>query len=269
MADTIVLLDGSTWDIEELLQSMNDDSFYYGYLGTAALSSSSVKSINDSIKGFYYKQKNDAKEESAALVMGSMIHTMLLEGMEKFNSLFLPVQASTKTTTIYKSSVENAPAGMTVVLQSELENCERIVRAIERNKDAMYLLGRGTSEVPAIGNLFGLPFRAKADKLLVDGEVRNCTDLKTTSDIAGFHYSAKKYGYNSQCYIYSELFNIPIENFRYVVIEKGSLDIAIVEVSRTFWERGRDLTEQACENYRKWIMDPKADINQYTLKFNL
>lgn len=269
MEGTIVLLDGSTWKVDELLQQMQDDSFYYGYLGVAALSSSSIKSINDSIKGFYYKQKSDASEETAALIMGRMIHTLLLEGQEKFNSLFLPVEASTKTTKIYKDALAAGPANMTVVLQSEVDTCERIVRAIEKNKEAYELLSLGTSEVPSIGNLFGLPFRAKADKLYVDDSIRMCTDLKTTSDMSGFKYSAKKYGYNSQCYIYSELFGIPIENFRYVVVDKGSLDVAIVEVSREFHEQGRNLTEAACEKYRKWIMDPAADINQYTLKFTL
>lgn len=262
----IVLLDGSTWNVDELLANMADDSFYYGYLGTAALSSSSVKAINDSVKGFYYKQKNDSSEESAALTMGKMIHTLLLEGQEKFNSLFLPIQASTKTTTVYKSAVAECPAGMTVVLQSELETCEKIVRAVERNKEAYEYMSRGVSEVPAIGNIFGLPFRAKADKLL---QGIRCSDLKTTSDIAGFHYSAKKYGYLSQAYIYTQLFGIPFDEFRFVVVDKGSLDIAIVNISKESWERGRDLTEQACDKYREWFMTPNMDINQYTLRFTI
>lgn len=265
----IVLLDGSSWDLPELLLNMASDDFYYGYLGQAALSSSSVKTINDSVKGFYYKQKYGQSEETNALIMGKMIHTLLLEGKQKFDSLFLPVEASTKTTNIFKAARENCPDGMTVVLASDVSDCERIVNAVVRNNDANRLMSKGISEVPAIGNLFGLPFRAKADKLLIDGDSRYCTDLKTTSDIAGFNYSAKKYGYTSQCYIYSELFNIPIENFSYVVVDKGSLDIAIVEVSREFWERGRDLTERACDSYRKWFMDPSADINQYTIKFTL
>ena len=34
----IVLLDGTVWDKTDLLDKMNDDNFYYGYLSQAALS---------------------------------------------------------------------------------------------------------------------------------------------------------------------------------------------------------------------------------------
>ena len=34
----IKLLDGSRWLKEELIKEMRDDSFYYGYLKTAAMS---------------------------------------------------------------------------------------------------------------------------------------------------------------------------------------------------------------------------------------
>ena len=43
----IVLLDGTVWDKTDLLDKMNDDNFYYGYLSQAALSSSSLKLLLD------------------------------------------------------------------------------------------------------------------------------------------------------------------------------------------------------------------------------
>ena len=46
--DTIQLLDGKTYKRDEILEKMNDDSFYYGYLGKAALSSSTIKLLLDS-----------------------------------------------------------------------------------------------------------------------------------------------------------------------------------------------------------------------------
>jgi hypothetical protein len=39
----IILLDGTSWDMTTLLEAMMDDDFYYGYLGSASLSSSSDK----------------------------------------------------------------------------------------------------------------------------------------------------------------------------------------------------------------------------------
>jgi hypothetical protein len=266
MSDQITLLDGSSWGIPELLTNMLDDSFYYGYLGQAALSSSSVKSINSSVKGHYYKQKYDSNEETAALIMGKMIHTLLLEGRGKFNSLFKPVTATTKTTNVYKEAKILCPEGMTVVLDSEVEACDRIVAALERNKEVVELLKGKQSEVPGIGNLFGLPFRAKADKLGPGSVV----DLKTTSDVSGFKFSARKYGYNSQAYIYSQLFGVSYQDFRFIVVDKGSLDIAIVEISEDFYFEGERLVEQAVNTYNEWLApSAKKDINQFTLKFTL
>ena len=43
----IQLLDGTVGDKTELLEKMNDDEFYYGYLYKAALSSSSLKILLD------------------------------------------------------------------------------------------------------------------------------------------------------------------------------------------------------------------------------
>ena len=43
MADKIKTFDGKVWDVEELEKKAIDDSFYYGYLGQNALSSSSLR----------------------------------------------------------------------------------------------------------------------------------------------------------------------------------------------------------------------------------
>ncbi len=46
----ITLLDGKTYDKEELVKKAYDDDFYYGYLGKFALSSSSIKNLLSSPK---------------------------------------------------------------------------------------------------------------------------------------------------------------------------------------------------------------------------
>lgn len=85
---TIKLLDGTDWAVEELLEHMLDDDFYYGYLGQAALSSSSCKLINQSPKSYNALVKyGKASEETAALTTGKLIHTMVLEPQEFDNRL--------------------------------------------------------------------------------------------------------------------------------------------------------------------------------------
>ena len=63
--DSITLLDGSTWDKQELLEKMNDDNFYYGYLSQAALSSSSLKLLLDSPKTYYNVTQYGSQESQA------------------------------------------------------------------------------------------------------------------------------------------------------------------------------------------------------------
>ena len=46
----IILLDGTSWELPVILEAMMDDDFYYGYLGSASLSSSSDKLLNQSPK---------------------------------------------------------------------------------------------------------------------------------------------------------------------------------------------------------------------------
>ena len=71
----ITTFDNKQWTKEDLLPKMYDDTFYYGYLGQNALSSSSCKKLLKSPKEYLKKDSGS----SAALVAGRIFHTMLLE----------------------------------------------------------------------------------------------------------------------------------------------------------------------------------------------
>ena len=62
----------------------------------------------------------------------------------------------------------------------------------------------------------GIPIRGKADILLHGTHI---IDLKTTADISGFQWSAKKYGYDLQAYLYLQLFP-EAEKFTFLCIDK-------------------------------------------------
>ena len=88
----MTLLDYKTWNKEELLEKMYDDTFYYGYLGKAALSSSSVKLLNDSPKKYKYNTEY-GNIETQALRNGRLFHLSILEP-QKFEQLnFVDVQS--------------------------------------------------------------------------------------------------------------------------------------------------------------------------------
>ena len=76
----ITLLNGETWNKEEIITQMYDDTFYYGHLGKHALSSSSLKMILTSPKTYRNVTKyGDPGKTSPALEMGKLIHWMVLE----------------------------------------------------------------------------------------------------------------------------------------------------------------------------------------------
>ena len=217
----IVLLDGTVWDKTDLLDKMNDDNFYYGYLSQAALSSSSLKLLLDSPKTYKFVTQY-GNDESQALRDGWLFHTAILEPEVFSSQIFVDVQS--KNTKAYKEAKEQHGKVFTM---TEKQDAERIADAFLRNTKAVELIRDCEFEVPIIGEIQGFPFRGKADVL---GKNR-IVDLKTTTDIKAFPYSAKKYSYDMQCYLYSTLFNVDYKDFVFLAVDKKSLDIAIYHCS--------------------------------------
>jgi hypothetical protein len=250
----IQLLNGEKWDEQELLAKMDDDSFYYGHLGKHALSSSSIKLLQSSPKKYHYVTQY-GNEESQALRDGWLFHTSILEP-DVFNSqIFVDVQS--KNTKKYKEALSEHGKVFTM---KEKRDAERLADAFLKNEQALQLITNCEFEVPAVGTIDELPFRGKADVLGKQGIV----DLKTTTDIRAFPYSAKKYGYDIQVYVYCQLFNVPYTEFKFIALDKGTLDIAIYDVSEDFYLEGERKTLEAIDRYRMFFIE-NADLNSYTL----
>ena len=254
----MTLLDFKTWDKEELLQKMYDDTFYYGYLGKAALSSSSVKLLNDSPKKYKYVTEY-GNIETQPLRNGRLFHIAILE-TQKFEQLnFVDVQS--KNSKKYKDAKIELGEVYTI---KEKNEAERMADALLKNHYAIDLLSGSEFEVPAIDMIFGYPFRAKAD---VIGSV--LVDLKTTQDLKAFPtYKAKAYGYDSQCFIYCELFKKDYKDFRFLVIDKGTLDIGIFDVSEEFYFSGERKVQYAVETYNEFFEQGES-LEDYVIRGTL
>lgn len=255
--NTIQLLDGERFREDEILELMLNDEFYYGYLGKAALSSSSIKLLLDSPKKYKYVTKYGS-QESNALDAGWLFHTCILEPDVFEKQIFVEVQS--KNTKAYKLAKEEHGK---VYTMKQKNDAERLADAFFRNEHALKLITDCEFEVPAIGMVQGYPFRGKADVL-----GKGIVDLKTTADLKAFPYSAKKYGYDVQVYLYSELFNKPYEEFKFVAIDKGSLDIGIYDVSQEFYETGKAKVTKALEVFETFFING-ADIDSYCIKGTL
>ena len=112
-------------------------------------------------------------------------------------------------------------------------------------------------EVPSIKLIKGMLWKGKADIVCKDKLI----DLKTTSNIADFKWSARKYNYDSQCYIYQQLFGLPLE---FYVVDKTNMQLGIYRPSEEFLQRGEEKVERAISVYKKFFQEEsKFDINEY------
>jgi len=250
----IKTFDNKIWNKEELLDNMYDDSFYYGYLGKNALSSSSIKTLLSSPKTYYFTTKYGSAE-SQALRDGRLFHTMILEPNKLDDIIF--VEAATKASKEYKLAKET---GKEVYTQTEKKAAERLCDALLRNEAVKEYLTKAEFEVPQIAMIDGVPIRAKADIL----KGNTIIDLKTTTGIKDFRYSADKYSYDLQAWLYKEMFGV--DNFVFIAIDKGSLDIAIFECSDEFYDKGKAKFEQGVSNYKHFFQTEGVDLDQYVLR---
>jgi len=193
MGETITTFDGVEHDKEEMIEKMYDDDFYYGYLGKQVLSSSSLKKLLSSPNEYLRSLEEEDATESQPLRDGKLFHWNILEP-EKFAALNV-IEVASKNTKAYKAA--KAELGE-VYCRKEIDTAEALASVMKKNKPAMSMLENADFEVPAIDVIDGIPFRGKAD--IVQGT--KIIDIKTTADLEGFNFSAYRFGYDLQAYLY-------------------------------------------------------------------
>ena len=249
---------------------MYDDNFYYDYLGKNALSSSSIKHLLKSPKKYKYIT-NNAQPMTASMKTGWLLHCAVLEPEKFSQQTFVDVQS--RATKKFKEASENNDMVFTA---KERFETERLQDAIYRNEQAMKLLTNCDYEVPKIGEIDGMPFRGKADVLCKGNEnAGRIVDLKTSMDISLWNKEKRfamgspyRLHYDVQVFVYCSIFNISYKKFVFLVIDKGSLDIGIINCSKEFYESGKQKTLEAIERYRQFFIG-NADIDSYTLRGTL
>jgi hypothetical protein len=137
-----------------------------------------------------------------------------------------------------------------------LSNMAKAVRMNLDFYDMMYKAGN-QFEVPAIKEVGGQLWKGKADIVSSDAII----DLKTTTKIDDFKYSARRYNYHSQAWLYGQFFNRPMV---FIVVEKNTYKTGLFECSETFLEYGKQKVFKAIEVYENFfVQGAPEDINQY------
>lgn len=255
----IITFDNKIWSKSDLIKEMEDDNFYYNYLGKNTLSSSIVTKLLESPRA-YQMSLHPSSKSTSALDFGWLFHTAILEPDVYEDQVFLDV--SSRNTKKFKDAKEEFGR---VFTKSDRWKVERLSDAFYGNSNAVNLLSHSKQEVPAIGEIEGVPFRGKAD-ILGDGYV---ADIKTTTGISGFRYSANKWNYDSQCYIYCQLFNIDPENFWFIAIDKETYTVGIYNCSDEFYDRGKQKVLKAIDVYKKYFVDKTEEVGEFFIRETL
>jgi len=263
----LTLLNHETVDVSETLDNMYNDEFYYNYLNLdRVLSYSTAKWLLKSPKWFAHMRKK-GMSETQALRDGKLVHTEILEPENYSKYTF--VDTSSKNTTKWKLAKETHGANNTYTLKEKYMN-NRIAAAFLQNDACTSFMKGAETEVPALVDVQGLPFRAKAD-ILKAGEY--VADVKTTNDglkeitlkngevTNQFYYTIQKYDYDLQAYLYTQMFNVP--EFYWLVIDKTTTDIGVFKASEQTLQSGKDKLDAAVAIYNAFFVDELIDLSQY------
>ena len=249
-------------DKKQILKKLKNDEDYYGDFGNQFLSNSHVgKLLKDPLNVF------KPSKPSPAFLVGGYFHTCILEPdkIERFRV----VKSSTRNTKEYK----DVSGGELCLLQKEVDEIELmrdklmandICRGLILDND-LTVIGKPTQyEVPGVTELFGNMWKGKAD--IVNHDEKLVIDLKTTGDIDRFKWSASKFNYDSQAYIYSKLFGYEM---LFIVIDKTTHQIGMFDCSPEFYKRGEDKVSKASEAYDLFYKTKDFDPKQYFISKTL
>jgi len=240
---------------QDVLKKLEVDEHYYGAFGKKYLSNSDISTLLTNPLALGQPSK-----PSPAFLVGGYFHTAILEP-EKLKK-FKIVESSSRNTKAYKE----ISGGELCLLQTEVDKIELMTDKVLSNNVCKDLI-RGINieyEKPGITELAGQMWKGKAD--IVNHDEKLIIDLKTTADLNKFKWSASKYNYDSQAYIYSKLFGY---EFVFIVIDKTTHQIGLFDCSSQFYERGADKVERAAEQYKLFYQSEDFDPQQFFINQTL
>jgi len=240
---------------EKIIERLRNDEDYYGKFGKQYMSNSDIGTLlKDPLS------LGTSLTKTVPMLIGGYFHTAVLEPNKLHQ--FKIVEASTRNTNKYKE----ISGGEMCLLQHEVDMINVMSEKLLTNNVIKDLIQNANNEYekPGLTKLNDLMWKGKADILNHDDKL--IIDLKTTNDIDSFRYSAKKYNYDSQAYIYSKIFGY---EFLFIAIDKNTHKIGLFDCSTEFYQRGEDKVAKACEIYDLFYNNDNFDKNQYFINNTL
>ena len=238
---------------KQVLQKLKEDEHYYGAFGKQYLSNSDISTLlNNPL------QLSAPSKPNPNFLVGGYFHTAILE--PKKLASFKIVEATSRNTKGYKE----ISGGEMCLLQHEADNANLMTDKIMANDICADLIKGQDYEKPMIKKIEGAMWKGKAD--IINHDEKLIIDLKTTGDIDRFQWSAKKFNYDSQAYIYRELFGYEM---LFIVIDKKTHQIGMFDCSPKFYETGKEKVIKAIEVYDLFYKTDNFDPAQYFINKTL
>jgi len=244
---------------KEILKKLKIDEHYYGTFGKQYLSNSDISTLlNNPL------QLGKPSKPNPNFLVGGYFHTAILEP-EKLAS-FKIVESTSRNTKEYKE----ISGGEMCLLQHEADNANLMTDKIMANDICRDLISPTNAgymneyEKPMIREIEGVMWKGKAD--IINHDEKLVIDLKTTGDIDRFQWSAKKFNYDSQAYIYQQLFGYEM---LFIAIDKKTHQIGMFDCSPKFYESGKDKVIKAIEVYDLFYKTDDFDPAQYFINKTL
>ena len=240
---------------KEVIEKLRIDEHYYGDFGKKFLSNSDISTL---LKNPLELGKT--REQVPAFLVGGYFHTAILEP-DKLKKYKI-VEASTRNTKKYKELT----GGEMCLLQSEVDQLEVMIDKVLNNDVCKGLIRPidGEYELPGITEIDGIAWKGKAD--IINRDDGLIVDLKTTARLDDFRWSASKYNYDSQAYIYQQIFGYDMV---FVAIDKTTHQIGIFDCSPQFIQRGKDKVDKAIEAYKLFHDNPDFEPRNYFINQTL
>lgn len=237
--------------MKDVIEKLRDDEQYYGAFGQQYLSNSDIGTL---LKNPMYFRK--PQEDNINFHKGRYFHQLILEPEKAAETQFIDI--GSRNTKAYKEQAIYYSQDI-IMLEKEGQEIRDCVSAMMGNLDFFGGVRQEGNiyEQPAIKEIQGMMWKGKADIVCTDKLI----DLKTTSNLGDFKWSARKYNYDSQCYIYEQLFGKPLV---FYVVDKTTKMLGIYHPSEDFIERGRNKVTEAIKVYKRFFgKESDFDINEY------
>jgi hypothetical protein len=239
----------------DILKRLSNDEDYYGDFGRKYLSNSDIGVLLKNPSAFGKQLK-----PTAAFLVGGYFHTAILEPDKLKKYKVIP--STTRNTKLYKEM----SGGELCLLQHEVDKIEMMTEKMMSNNVCKSII-QGSwvdYEKPEVKKLGKYMWKGKAD--IVNHEEQLVVDLKTTADIQKFKGSAYRYNYDSQAYIYRQLFGY---DMLFIVMDKTTNQIGMFDCSPEFYASGKDKVERAMEAYDLFFKTKDFDPKQYFISKTL